>query len=209
MKPAGSMPMKQAGTRPAVPIFAGNIVDSNAAPMKRLRRPVGAGRGAGGAGRGTGGSAGAGGGGSEGGPSASSLRNCNPWTRLCDNLLPWRILSDASSASSSSAAAAAATATANVEETVSGAAVIPILFKSEDEYVSRWEESARAELKANILSGLSAETFSAAAGIRAELAEVSEQGPAVLSLSKLSCRPVGRPSEDRSQPRDPTLGNAR
>lgn len=155
--------------KPAIPIFTGNVVDSSSGAIKRIRRHV-----------------------TRPDSSAASsadparvdriavnppdtyLRQCNPWVRLCEFILPWRLLNDINGSKDSSGAPA-------VEE-------MPVLYRTVDDYVARWEAVLLAELKASVLSGITDDTFRNVRTV--QLVEFSEARPVGSSLVKLSYRPI-------------------
>lgn len=124
------MNSREGSKRPIVPIFAGNIVDSSKGATKRIRRnvpsrtfPVRSGPGA------TEG---------EAAPVHSAFESCDPWVRMCQSVLPWKILFDIERSS----------AEPSIE-------VLPLLYKTADEYISKWEAAALQELKASVISNIS------------------------------------------------------
>ena len=116
-------------------------------------------------------------------PGSLGLRTCNPMVRLCESLLPWKVLTEVGSQRTTKNTPAA-----------HGLDPLPILYKSVEEYVMRWESAVILELKASILSNISAQTFESTRMI--EISDVKNSDQPHSSLVKLSYRLV-RSQEDR------------
>lgn len=157
---------------PGLPIFAGNVVDSSSGPIKRIRRVVK---------RTVHSSAGAVSARVDGGADAeadsSSLRNCNPLVRLSESVLPWKVLAEVGTQRMTKS-----------QPGTSGLEPLPILYKSVEEYVRRWEAAVVSELKASIVSNISAQTFEP--GRMIEISNIKSSDPPQSSLIKLSYRLV-------------------
>ena len=99
-------------------------------------------------------------------------RGINPFNRLCEKLLDWRILADLSTPVSGSQRSSDAKDPQTVISKLVQVTEVPIVFKNLDEYISKWESLLLLEIKAGITSTIMAQTLSSSS-VLLELRDVS------------------------------------